>query len=387
MANSSFEWEGHSRKPKTTDRMIVYIIWFVTLALIVSVGVLINKKIEKNEQAKQILFSAHYREETVKTPEKKQDRPDLKTPEKTVAEKTEDFGDLKKPYSLRILESFDSFRHANQRALEFESKNFIVQIVPDESKYFLELESFKEEKDVLALKETLQTGNIQSKIVSRSTNGLNPQRDLEDEIIKLKENLKTEKTAEVAAQADVKTTEELKTTKEVVLAGESSRPGKTSEAVVGKPAREMTAEKKETALEKVASPSKSADKIGSDNEKAIEKSVKHTETLESSILAKTVETFVNSVLIDKPTAAETPVSGYTLQAGAYSDKIGAEKLRDFLNGREGQNAFIQVRGRLFKVCLGQFMSYDQAKTFSQKLDSISFEGSLLGFFVLKISQP
>ncbi len=60
--------------------------------------------------------------------------------------------------------------------------------------------------------------------------------------------------------------------------------------------------------------------------------------------------------------------GYTVQVGAFKKKVNAERHRDELLEQYPQKAFIATNGKWHFVCLGDFKTKKQAKTFLKKLD-------------------
>lgn len=134
-------------------------------------------------------------------------------------------------------------------------------------------------------------------------------------------------------------------------------------------------------VEAIEKPQQSAEKKEAEKESAQNQKEKH---IDESIQQKTTKQDRKEKVAGKPKIAHHKKTirkaNYTIQLGAFSDKAYAEALSEKLRQKNFNPYFIREQ-QLYKVRVGYFRSFKDAKKMQEKLSSNGFES-----FITKISK-
>lgn len=354
-----FEWDGYTKKTGLKDKLIIYFVWIITLLLIIGMGILINNRIKTKKIKNNIIISGKLTKEIEETKEII-----TKTVENTIVptnkiklENIEKETPEKVTYSLRLKKIFSTFTEANKEAIEYLNLNFNVYIIPSENgDYYIELEQLENKKDALELKNTLIQSNIEVNVVKSSKNYILPQQDIEKQL----QNLIYLSTTESIENTIIKT-------EETNIQNITETSKKTKEISIVK-----------TNLQKI---SKKTEEINEKNN-IIQASI----TPKKETIAKTseVKTIPEKIIKNKEIKHKNKKVIYTLQAGAYREESGAINLKKFLEKMLNTKSFIKKINGLYKVFIGEFSNYKEAKKYLNSIPILTFDGSQVGFFITKV---
>ncbi|MDD5090004.1 MAG: SPOR domain-containing protein [Candidatus Wallbacteria bacterium] len=339
MKNFSFEWEGHTSKPKAIDRIVIYLIWIVVILLIIGLGILVNRQMETRGAENHLIVTRKMEtEQPISLLEKITAEASLITEESQIREVPPLDSAT---YTVRLNTKYQSFRNANQEALTYLDRNFKVQIVPEGEGYFIELEEFDRHEEGSRIVDSLRAARVDASLVERSKEGLIPQKNLEEELLQLKK---------LSPKPGVKQTTEVLVEQTKVEGSQALSPS--------------TEEIKEEIKPSFVAKQESTPIVVDSREMSFIKD-KEMSTMERP---KTIRG-----------------ADYSLQAGAYRLIEGAEKLAQFLTEKSGFSAYVLRRDGLYKVYCGQFSTYEKARAGYDQLPVLSFEGGEISFFIVRVS--
>jgi cell division protein FtsN len=270
------------------------------------------------------------------------------------------------PFSLKIKTVFNDFESANSKALEYELMNFKAMIVPEKNKYYIELEKLKDLSDAQSLLKTLASGNINASIVKSPVKFLLPQKKLNEELKKLTQ-ISSKPTKEVK---QVKNTIQ-NNTKVVSNELKNQNIYKTSETKVQKVIK--TTEVKTKPIVKKEIP---AVKKKKEIKKIVSKKPEYLKPISEKVTPKE-EKEASRIIEPKGTY-------YSLQAGAYSERFGAERLAAFLRNNSELPVFVKKVNNFYKVYIGTFRNSNIARNVMNKMVFPRFDNEVVSFFVAKI---
>jgi len=260
---------------------------------------------------------------------------------------------------------FKDFESANTKALEFELMNFKTVIVPIKNSYFIELEKLESLEDANSLMNTLTSSNIKAKIVKSSTKFLLPQKKLKEEIKKI--SMLSEK--QEKPEKDVVTKKEVPKIDKTVNKKDNTAP------VQKKPITSLATESKKIETKK--------EEIKPASVKKVKKTVA-AKSQKPSYLKPVVEKVEQVDKKPRMTIDEPKGVYYSLQAGAYSERFGADRLAAFLRNHSELPVFVKKINGLYKVFAGTFRNPDIAKKYLYKLSFPKFDNENISFFMAKI---